>query len=243
MDTYESQSLGFHFQFTFPEGAVQEFFVNIDAHSLNLIAPQRETYPEWAALSFCQCPNCPLSEERNPVCPIAASLTDVIQAFQQSVSYENVDISIETDLRTYSKHTSLQKGLSSLLGIYMVTSGCPLMEKLKPMVRYHLPFAGQEETQYRIFSMYLLAQYFLYKRGQQPDWDLKKLVDMYQDIKIVNKSFSQRLTRIHIEDASLNALAILDWFAEMLTFSIHKHDLDELESLFRAYFNTYTLSS
>jgi hypothetical protein len=52
----------------------------------------------------------------------------------------------------------------------------------------------------------------------------------------VNKSFSRRLSQIHLEDASLNALAILDWFAEMLTFSVHTHELDEIESLFAAYF-------
>ena len=84
--------------------------------------------------------------------------------------------------------------------------------------------------------MYLLAQYFLHKRGRQPDWELHDLVEMYQEIKIVNKYFSQRLSNIHLEDASLNALAILDWFAEMLTFSIHKNDLNEIESLFAAYF-------
>jgi hypothetical protein len=208
----------------------------VDAQTLNLIVPQKDSYPGWTALSFFQCPHCPLSEEQTPVCPIAGNLIDVILTFQESVSYEDVDISLETEVRTYSKHTSLQKGLSSLLGIYMVTSGCPKMEKLKPMVRYHLPFATQEETQYRIFSMYLLAQYFLHQRGQQPDWDLKELVQMYQDIKIVNKSFSQRLSQIQIEDASLNALAILDWFAEMLTFSVHKQELSEMESLFSAYF-------
>jgi len=49
----------------------------------------------------------------------------------------------------------------------------PIFEKLKPMVRFHLPFASIEETKYRAISMYLLAQYFLYQQGSQPDWDLK----------------------------------------------------------------------
>ena len=84
--------------------------------------------------------------------------------------------------------------------------------------------------------MYLLAQYFLHKRGLKPDWELKNLVDMYQDIKVLNKSFSERLSHIHIKDASLNALAILDWFAESLSFSINKDVLDEIESVFNAYF-------
>jgi hypothetical protein len=117
----------------------------------------------------------------------------------------------------------------------MVTSGCPLMEKLKPMVRYHLPFATKEETKYRVLSMYLLAQYFRHKCGKTPNWDLQALMDMYHDIKLLNKDFSQRLAHVRIEDASLNALALLDVFAQNLTFAIDKDNLDELERLFHAY--------
>ena len=75
---------------------------------------------------------------------------DIIHSFKDSISYEEVEVFITTKARTYMKRTTLQKGLSSLLGIYMVTSGCPTMEKLKPMVRYHLPFATEEETKYRV---------------------------------------------------------------------------------------------
>ena len=118
----------------------------------------------------------------------------------------------------------------------MVTSGCPIMEKLKPMVRYHLPFATLRETQYRVMSMYLLAQYFLYKRGMEPDWDLTNLVKIYDDIRIVNKNFSQRLAHIKVEDATLNALVKLDMFAQHISFSIDRNVLDEMECLFNAYF-------
>jgi hypothetical protein len=32
---------------------------------------------------------------------------------------------------------------------------------VKPMARFHLPLASEEETIYRATTMYLLAQYFL----------------------------------------------------------------------------------
>ncbi len=67
------------------------------------------------------------------------------------------------------------------MGIYMVTSGCPVMGKLKPMVKFHLPFASGEETSYRMVTMYLLAQFFKYKNGKEPDWDLKNLVKIYDN--------------------------------------------------------------
>tara|TARA_B100000686_G_scaffold86198_1_gene93073 strand:- start:90 stop:251 length:162 start_codon:yes stop_codon:yes gene_type:complete len=46
-----------------------------------------------------------------------------------------------TDERCYVEHTTMTEAVSSLLGIYMVTSGCPVMDKLRPMVRFHLPLA------------------------------------------------------------------------------------------------------
>jgi len=105
------------------------------------------------------------------------------------------------------------------------------------MVRYHLPFATLRETQYRMISMYLLAQYFLYRRGKEPDLELKNLVKVYDDIRIVNKSFFQRLAHIKIKDATLNALVKLDMFAQHVSFSIDRNVLDEMEYLFLCVFS------
>ena len=55
------------------------------------------------------------------------------------------------------------------------------------------------------------------------------------EIKTLNKSFSQRLISACQKDASLNALIILDWFAEAVTFSINKAVLHDIEFLFAAY--------
>lgn len=228
--------ISFHFRYNFQNGKRKDFVLHLDSQTLNLVPTKKDSPPQWAKLQNLKCPNCLLNENQYLYCPIAANLANLIYSFKDSVSYEEVEVSIITKARTYMKRTTLQKGLSSLLGIYMVTSGCPTMEKLKPMVRYHLPFATEEETKYRVLSMYLLAQYFLHKRGLKPDWELENLVEMYQDIKTLNKSFSERLSRVTIEDASLNALAILDWFAESLTFSLNKDILDEIESVFSAYF-------
>jgi hypothetical protein len=122
-----------------------------------------------------------------------------------------------------------------LIGIYMVTGGCPIMEKLKPMVRFHLPFATIEETKYRAISMYLLAQYFLYQRDSQPDWDLKKLAETYENIRIVNESFCKRLRTIEGKDANLNAVVVLDIFADSVNFSIDSRMVDDLDYLFKGY--------
>ena len=225
----------FRYRFKFPNGEEKSFTVRLDAGTLSLIPPVKTSYPEWTKLSYHQCPNCPLKENEHPYCPAAVSLVDLVEAMSKVISHEEVDVTIESQARRYEKHTSIQQGVSSLTGLYMATSGCPVMGQLRPMVRHHLPFATLAETEYRVLSMYLLAQYFVAKRGGTPDWALTHLREMYEDIRKVNRAFSERLSAIPAEDANLNAIVILDTFADSITFSIDEQLLDELELLFLPY--------
>ena len=227
--------INLQYRFKFGRGIERKIALKLDEKTLKLIQAEKASYPNWTELRFFQCPNCSLDEAHHAFCPIAKNLVDLVDLFRDMISYQEVDLLIQSKERGYIKHTTLQQGISSLVGIYMVTSGCPIMEKLKPMVRSHLPFATLRETQYRVVSMYLLAQYFVYKRGKEPDWELKNLVKIYNDIQIVNKHFFQRLTHIKIKDATLNALIKLDMFAKHVSVSINRDVLDEMERLFHAY--------
>lgn len=231
-----NEIITYHYKFTLSNGVEREFNIKLDKN-LNLITARKKSYPEWTKLKDFKCPHCPLDENGHEFCPITVNLVDIVDFFRDASSYEEVGILIETEERGYVKHTTLQDGISSLVGIYMVTSGCPILEKLKPMVRYHLPFSTLEETKYRAISMYLLAQYFLYKRGKKPDWELKNLVKIYDDIQIVNKNFCEKLSNLKINDASLNALVKLDCFASYVSFSIEINMLDGIELLFNPYFD------
>jgi len=228
--------ISFQYRFIFNRDLERNIDVKMDEKTLTLIQPRKASYPKWTELKYFKCPNCSLDENRHLFCPIAINVVELVDFFKTAISYDKVDLIIKSEERKYMKRTTLQQGISSLLGIYMVTSGCPIMEKLKPMVRYHLPFPTLRETQYRVMSMYLLAQYFLYRRGKTPDWELKHLVKIYDDIQIVNKSFFQRLSHSKIKDATLNALVKLDIFAKHISDLIDKNALDEMECLFNAYF-------
>lgn len=212
------------------------FTLKLDAKTLDFIPFEQPESAEWTKLTHSQCPNCPLTEAEHPDCPIAINLTDLIAFFGSSVSFEEVDVTIESEMRAYQKHTTLQEGVSSLLSMYMVTSGCPIMDKMRPMLRAHMPFSTVRETTYRMLSMYLLAQYFLKARGGEPDWDLVRLKDMFDDIQLVNRHFWSRFASAKIEDASLNALVILDNLAQYAAFSVDLGMLSETELLFKAYF-------
>jgi len=229
------RQLLFRYTFYLADGPSRCFEVRLDAQSLSLVRTDRSDLPEWTRLESCQCPNCPLDAEKHPHCPLAVDIIDLVEFFTDFTSYDEVEVNLQTNERDYVKRTSVQKGVSSLMGIYMVSSGCPRMDKLRPMVRFHLPFATIEETTYRAISMYLTAQYFRSRHNLSADWDLKHLTDVYEEVQVVNRSFVGRLKQIELHDASANALVILDNFANYVALALDEDMLDDLEYLFTAY--------
>lgn len=205
--------------------------LDLDSNSLALQLSV-ESPPEWAKLEFEQCPNCPLDPETHEYCPIAVNMSGALMVFNDYLSYEMVNVTIETSDRRYQKKVALQDAISSLIGIIMATSGCPVMDHLRPMVRTHLPFASRTESVYRVISMYLMAQYFRKQRGMEPDWDLKNLVELYDEIGKVNHAFSNRMFAQYEKDANINALVILKYVAELLTGTFQNNSLDDMESFF-----------
>jgi len=115
----------------------------------------------------------------------------------------------------------------------MAARGCPSMERLKPMVRFHLPFATAEETVFRSVGAYLLGQYFLKKQGKQADLDLVELAGFYKGIQMVNRGITERLRGVG-KDAVNNAVICLDMFAKELPYAVDD-SLEELKELFSVY--------
>ena len=225
------------YRFTLTDGSERRFALTLDDATLALVPPaDAAAPPPWTELANQPCPNCPLAPASGARCPVAVNLDPVIQAFHHSISHEVAEIAVETEARTYLKRAPLQSGISGIIGLIMVTSGCPVMDRLRPMVRTHIPFATLDETTYRALSMYLLSQYFVQRRGGTPNWDLSGLMDVYAEVRKVNKAFVKRLHTLQIEDASLNAIVNLDVFASFTSMNIATASLDEVEQLFAAYF-------
>jgi hypothetical protein len=228
--------LTYRYTFDLGSGLKREAVVHLDPHSLQLQMPVLPQKPEWTRLSCCQCSNCPLKEDTDPDCPAALSLVEVVRLFDQTITRRLVNVTITTATRTYQKETSLQEGLSSLVGLCMASSGCPILARLRPLVVNHLPFATVDETAFRVLSMYLLAQFFIAKRTGKPDWTLSGLAALYEEVHQVNQSFYQRLALASREDASPAALIILDLFSQSLSFAVSEQDLSTIERLFSPYF-------
>ncbi len=233
IDEHSAEVIRILYKFQAQDGTERQFETILDGKSLALRNDTSPQLPAWTKLGFQQCENCPLGSDTER-CPVAVNLSGLIDAFKFSTSYENVFVVVDTPERSYAKETTIQNALSSLMGIYMVTSNCPVLDKLRPMVRFHLPFASATETVYRAVTMYLLAQYFKKQKGETPDWDLEKLVDIYRDVSRVNKGMWNRLSAASSFDANVNALIVLNTFGDALRFSIKK-GLDDLEKLFGNY--------
>lgn len=224
------------YRFRFPDGKQKEFLIQLDRKNCSLVQPKRESYPEWTELGFKQCKRCPLSTDEHTHCPVAVNIVDIVEFFQDSQSVEQAIIEVDTRQRVTKRGKSaLFPAISSLIGIYMVTSGCPVMDKLRPMARFHLPFADTEETVYRALSMYALAQHFRGKRDLEMDWDFEGLKEIYRDVNQLNIDFAKRLHNDSISEATTNAITSLDCFAQEIDFSISEEMLEEIETLFEGY--------
>ncbi len=223
------------YRFALPAGQVRTFPVHLRPDTLRLIPAPRESYPPWTHLACARCPNCSLAEATHPHCPVAVSLLPVVEAFQESWSCEEVELTVVTPRRTITKRTGLMDGLSGLVGLVMATSGCPILDKLRPLAYTHLPFGGLEETLYRAASAYAFAQVFRQARGLSPDWTFAGLAALYDEIATVNRAFLQRLAAVTPKDAALNAILQLNCYAQYSSGAALRRRLAQFEPFFGAY--------
>lgn len=209
----------------------------LDGETLERIRTDETEPPDWALLENSQCESCELDASKCTHCPAAVAMSDLGRDFQDLISYHQAEVTVITEERTTTADTTIQKALRSLLGLYMATSGCPVLAKLKPMARHHLPFATLEETAYRSLSAYLLSQYVLKDRGEDYEFGFKGLVEIYEKIHRINESMSRRFRVESKGDAQTNALVLLDLYTHRMA-QIVDNGLSDLVYLFRPYFDS-----
>ena len=105
------------------------------------------------------------------------------------------------------------------------------MKPLRPMARFHLPFATLEETIIRSTSFYLLGQYFEHKRDNTADLDLSRLDEHYDRIRMVDEGILERITSLTEKDAGKSAFVTLNSLAQLISMEIDER-LNTVEYLF-----------
>ena len=226
--------INIQYRFRLPDNTKEVFNLEIDEQRLELIGNAPENPPEWTKLDFHQCPNCSFGPNAHPYCPLILNLVNIVNRFDNILSYDEIHMDVITQERSISQRTTAQTGISSLMGLVIATSGCPHAAFFKPMARFHLPLASEKETIYRAASMYLLAQYFLNKEGKKAGFELDGLKNIYDNIQVVNSAIAERLRAATKTDSSINAIIRLDMYAKAMPFVIAE-SLDELRNLFVPY--------
>lgn len=219
------------YEFVFEDGNTKVFKTQLDPITISVILPLPETMPEWTRLEYKQCTCCPLDRETHPYCPVAVNIAELMEEFKDAISSDYCTVKCITPERTYFRESAIQEGLFSILGIIMATSNCPIMDFFKPMARFHLPFSTVDETIFRSTSVYMLRQYFEYRKGRTPDLELKNLDNHYARVQEVNAGILKRTGDVAKKDADKNALIILNALAQMLSVEI-EDGLNSLEYLF-----------
>lgn len=230
----EHNTLWFKYTFTLENGQQRAFEVELDSHNLEIIRrANAPAPPDWTRLDFSPCEHCALPPGTTH-CPTAVALSEVVDVFRDVVSCKKAEVIVETRERNFYKKGTVQEALFPLLGIYMTASGCPSMEMLKPILRFHLPFASVDETIYRVLTMYVMAQYLRMQDGLEPDWELAGIGKLYDHINKVNVAFCQRLTKAASEDALVNSVVILDMVGSMVKTPTPQ-SVEKIRRLFEPY--------
>ena len=136
-----------------------------------------------------------------------------------------------TDQRTVVAERPLQDAMASIMGLIGATSGCPHLDFFRPMARFHLPFASEQETLVRAFSIHLLGEYLRAGGEGEIAIGVQGLNTRYRAVATVNQSMAERLRAAFERDAGVNAIVILDTFARAVPFVVEEA-LRELRPLF-----------
>ncbi len=223
------------YSFFVPGERTETFLLTIDPETMlaNTML-EDQSLPEWSRLEFHQCSHCPLSSDEHSHCPLARRLRGLVDRFKAVVSHDRLMVQVRTAERLVRQNVSAQQAIGSFMGLLMATCDCPHMAFFRPMARFHLALANNEETIYRAASMFLLAQYFRHRRGEDVDLDMDGLIEIYHNVHIVNEHVAKRLRAGCTADALVNGLVLLDSFAHLLPLST-RQDLHHIEHLFRNY--------
>ena len=216
----------------------EKFDLHLDPQTLKLLNYSHGELPEWTLLDYQKCSHCPLNGPKETHCPAAVSIIDLVRRFDNVVSHEEIDLEVITADRKVYERTTAQRGISSLLGLLLSTSGCPHTAYFKPMARFHLPLASTEDTLFRATGMYLLAQFFLMTAGKDVDVELDGLCRLYENIHQLNIALARRLKNATSADSSINAVIVLDVFTHTLPIGI-KEQLESIRPLFLSYLSDH----
>jgi hypothetical protein len=219
------------YSFTFDPDTTLEFEVDEQVSTPDI---ESADLPPWLLLANHRCEDCPSFLDDRHTCPAAVAIRPVVEAFSKRISFEDVDVRVDLHGVEIKAHVSTQEAVRCLVGLLLARSACPILEKLRPMAHFHLPFGDRQHTAFRFLGMHLVAQYLKARDGHRPDWELAELLEMLRRLRRVNIRLADRIRAASELDAAVNSLVILDALASTAELSVEK-GLDRLRPIFATY--------
>lgn len=210
--------MNIQYKFKLEQDLVLQYAIDIERKED--LAKDLSEEPGWTRLEHCRCSNCPLSDAENTHCPVALDLRQVVDDFKDLPAMTKSTVTVLSAEREYTKLVGLEEGLRALMGLIMASSNCPILSHLKPMARNHLPFTTMDEFILRSVSSYLTAQYFVFREGGIPDWELKGLIATNKELQLVNQAFWQRIHSACGKDSNLKALLSFFTMSYSVSYSL-----------------------
>jgi len=150
----------------------KEEIIDLRLHekTLDLMNDIPENLPSWTKINFHQCPHCPLDIQKYTYCPIAVHLVKINELLKSLLSYDEIHVDIMTPQRHVSRETSAQKGVSSLMGLIMATSGCPHMNPWHVFICHYQAWKRRSTGQHLCISSRSISSR---KRERRLTWSSK----------------------------------------------------------------------
>jgi hypothetical protein len=168
-------------------------------------------------------------------CPAAVGLAPIVAAFHDTWSCETVEIAVATPSRLVTKQAGLQDALSGVVGLTLVTSGCPILMPLRPLALTAMPFCELHEMFAHIATLYAFGQMRRHQRGLPADCTFTGLTALAADVAAVYQGLLDRLEEVSHKDAVRNALLQQHCYMQYISPATLAERLARLDPLFSAY--------
>lgn len=227
-------SVSIEYRIKLSDSKTEVFQFELDRDTFDLITDEVPDPPHWTELSFRQCAHCPLRPEEHSHCPVALRLYDIVERFHDTRSIDEVELEVITEERRVIQTLAIQRAIASILDLVLPICGCPKTTHMKPMARFHLPLASEEETVFRVTGMYLLSQYFVSQVSKNAAIEFDGLTKIYEDLHTLNAAVATRLQAATKSDSIKNAITLVDMYS-MLVPVLLEDRLVEMRGFFEAY--------
>ena len=199
----ENTTIFYHFEME--DGLARAFEVAVNRS----MTPRKGT-ATWTQLKHHKCSVCPLREQNFSHCPAAVDIEVVVTAFNDLLNHDDVHVVVSLpNGREVHRDCKPAEALSSLLGLILASSACPILSQLKGLALHHLPFASADESMSRFVGAYLIGQYHEAQQGRAASWDLDGLKSFLKQLASLNRDLIKRLEVASAHNPSLVGIRLL----------------------------------